>query len=84
MPPCELARTRDVYRLECDDGRRYIVYNASALGNPPDHVPDNWYLLAYPRSPQIGDGHPFESADEAERAARDAPPGADGPSRSGR
>jgi hypothetical protein len=61
-----------VYKIACEDGRRYVVYNASVLGNPPDHVPDKWYARPYPMAPPLGDevGGPFNTAGEAERAAR--------------
>ena len=72
MPPCDRVRHRDAYRLDCGDGPRYIVYHTSALGDPQGHVPDKWYLLAYPASPRVADGLPFESADEAECAACEA------------
>jgi hypothetical protein len=61
-----------VYKFECQDGRRYIVYNASAIGNPGDHRPDKWYARPYPVPVPLGEdiGEPFDSAEEAEAAAR--------------
>jgi hypothetical protein len=56
------------------DDCRYIVYNASVLGNPPDHVAGRWYVRLYPVEfpPAGGDGigRPFDTAGRAERAAR--------------
>ena len=63
-------QSRRVYKIECDDGRRYIVYNASEIGNPPDHLPDKWYVLPYPSRIGLEAGEPFDTAEEAERAAR--------------
>jgi hypothetical protein len=61
-----------VYKFECQDGRRYIVYNASAIGNPGDHVPGKWYARPYPVPVPLGEdlGEPFDSAEEAEADAR--------------
>jgi len=61
-----------VYKIKSEDGLRYIVYNASVIGNPSDHVPGMWYFRAYSLSPALGQdiGKPFETAGEAERAAR--------------
>lgn len=61
-----------VYKFACEDGRRYIVYNAAVINNPADHAPDKWYARPYPVPVPLGaDGsEPFDSAEEAEAAAR--------------
>jgi hypothetical protein len=61
-----------VVRIECEDGRRFLVYNASVLGNPSDYAPDKWYARPYPVSLPLGEeaGEAFETAEEAERALR--------------
>jgi hypothetical protein len=28
-------------------GRRYVISNASEIGDPPDHEPDKWYALPH-------------------------------------
>ena len=70
MPPSTPGRSSRVYRIDCEGGRRYLVYNASEVGNPPDHVPDKWYILPYPLPIGLEAGEPFETAEEAEGAAR--------------
>jgi hypothetical protein len=71
-----------VYKIECEDGHRFILYNASVLGNPSDHVPDKWYLRPYPVTFPLGEevSQPFETAEEAELAARDGHARVDGSS----
>jgi hypothetical protein len=61
-----------IYKVECEGGRRYLVYNASVLGNPPDHIPDKWYVREWTAPSQLGAevSGPFETAEEAERVAR--------------
>jgi len=49
-----------------------VIYNASELGSPPDHVADNWYALPYPVPPGATASEPFDTAEAAERAARAA------------
>jgi hypothetical protein len=71
-----LERPIDVYKIECTGcagGCRYIVYNASVLGNPGDHQPDKWYFRPYPAPLPVGPdvGEPFDTAADAERAARE-------------
>jgi hypothetical protein len=72
MPAVNTERHRDVYKVVCDDGRRYLVYNASVIGNPADHVPDRWYFWRYDPVPLGFADHvsgPFDTAEGAERAA---------------
>jgi hypothetical protein len=72
MPLTDRGRSPLAYKFACDDGRRYVTYNAAVLGNPPDHAPDKWYLRPYPVAPRP-DGEPegpFETAEDAERTAR--------------
>jgi hypothetical protein len=61
---------RRIYRFICDDGRRFVIYNASAIGNPGDHEADRWYFRPYPVAVGSDSSDAFESANEAERAAR--------------
>jgi hypothetical protein len=70
VSPTPPKRSCRVYKIECEGGRRYVIYNASEIGNPPDHVPDEWYALPYPVPLGLEAGDPFDTADEAERAAR--------------
>lgn len=72
MDPAETDRNSQVYKIQCDDGCSFVVYNASAIGNPGDHQPDRWYVRPHPvkfRLEEEVDG-PFRSAQEAERAIR--------------
>jgi hypothetical protein len=60
------------YKVKCNDGSRYVVYNAALIGNPSDHVPNKWYVRPYPVPVPLGAevGEPFETAEQAEQAAR--------------
>jgi hypothetical protein len=62
----------DVYKITCDNGCSFVVYDASAIGNPGDHHPDRWYVRPYPVKFRIEEevAGPFDSAQEAERATR--------------
>lgn len=64
-----------VYKVRCEDGRRYIVYNASVIGNPADHAADKWYARPYPDPVPLGGDAigPYDSAEEAEAGARSQP-----------
>jgi hypothetical protein len=72
MSVVDPERSYPVYKIECEDGCRYVVYNASAIGNPTDHMPDKWYFRSYPARFPLGTevGAPFETAKDAEQAAR--------------
>lgn len=59
-----------VYKVECADGCRYIIYNASEIGNPGDHVPDKWYFRPYPIPLGLETGLSFDTAEMTEEAAR--------------
>lgn len=50
---------------------RFVIYNAEAIGNPPDHQPGLWYFRPYPLPLGEEAGRGFASAEEAEKAARD-------------
>ncbi len=63
-------RSPRVFTIDCDGAGRYVIYNASEIGNPPDHLPDRWYFRPYPMPLWQGVGEPFDTAEEAERAAR--------------
>ena len=52
----------------CASGRRYVVYNASEINNPPDHAPDKWYAMPYPVPLGMSAGKPFDSFADAEQA----------------
>ncbi|MDB5349678.1 MAG: hypothetical protein JWN86_925 [Planctomycetota bacterium] len=67
----DTQRRSTSYRITCPDGRRFVIYNASAIGNPSDHRPGKWYFLPYPVPVGMDAGEPFDSAEEAEHAARD-------------
>lgn len=58
-----------VYQLNGRRGRRYVIYNAAAIGNPFDHEPDRWYFQPYPVPPGFRPGDGFTTAEAAERAA---------------
>jgi hypothetical protein len=72
MAAGDVGKIDHVYKIECEDGCRYIVYNAAAIGNPSDHVPDKWYVRPYASALPPGNevGESFETAEDAERAAR--------------
>jgi hypothetical protein len=72
MSPSTAERPALVYKVEGQDGRRYIVYNAAAIGNPADHRPHKWYVRPYSVAVPLGAevGGPFETAEEAERSVR--------------
>lgn len=61
-----------VYKVQCEDGSRHIVYNASFLGNPSDHEPNKWYTRPYPVQLPLGEpvGRPYDTAQAAEQAVR--------------
>jgi len=59
-----------VYKFDCGDGRRFVIYNASEIGNPDDHVPDKWYFRPYPMPLGPPACESFDTADAAENAAR--------------
>jgi hypothetical protein len=66
----ERAAAPQIYRISCDDGRRFVIYNAHEIGNPGDHEADKWYFRPYPVPVGLDCGQPFDSAEAAERAAR--------------
>jgi len=61
---------RRVYKIECGDIHRYVIYNASVIGNPPGYAPDKWYFQLYPVPLGLEPGEPFDTAGDAEQAAR--------------
>jgi hypothetical protein len=69
MTSTATGRPGRVYTIACEAGRRYVIYNASEIGNPPDHVPDKWYFQRYPAGLSLAAGEPFDTAEAAERAA---------------
>src|SRR4051812_17013272 len=62
-PPCL------IYKIECEGGR-FVIYHASEIRNPCDYVPGKWYFRPYPSPMGFEAGEPFDTAEEAERAAR--------------
>jgi len=66
----EATAVRQIYRITCDDGRRFVIYNAREIGNPGDHQADKWYFRPYPVPVGLDEGDAFDSAEDAERAAR--------------
>jgi hypothetical protein len=70
MSPPETRLTSLLYTITCGEGGRYVIYNALEIGNPPDHQPGRWYFRPYPGPLGMEPGEAFESAEEAERAAR--------------
>ncbi len=72
MPTIVAGQTGQVRKVWCEDGGRYLVYNAAAIGNPTDHIAEKWYFRAYRVAVPLGDevGEPFDSAEEAEQAVR--------------
>ena len=58
-----------IRKFACGDGGRYVIYNASTIGNPFDHRADKWYFLPWPAPPGIRAGEPFDTAEDAMRAA---------------
>ncbi len=66
----DASQIRQIYRIACGDGRRFVIYNAQEIGNPIDHEADKWYFRPYPVPVGLDCGEPFDSAEEAEQAAR--------------
>jgi hypothetical protein len=58
------------YKIEVDDGSRFVVYNASLLGNPTDHVAGKWYVWRYPLLSSAEADGPFDTPEAAELAAQ--------------
>jgi hypothetical protein len=70
MTPTRTGHPGKVYKIGCDGGRNYVIYNAAAIGNPLDHVPDKWYFRPYLMNVEPEALRALDSAEEAERAAR--------------
>lgn len=69
MSMADRREERLVFTVVCNDGKRYVVYNASEIGNPPDHVPNKWYFWPYPVPLGLATGDPFDTAESAKQAA---------------
>jgi len=70
MATLERRDGRRIYTVTCPDGQRYVVYNAAEIGNPFDHQPDKWYFGPYPIPLGYRVGEGYDTADQAECAAR--------------
>jgi len=64
------TEARLIYKIACEGDRRFVIYNARELGNPADHEPDKWYCRPYPVPVGLDYAVCFDSAADAERAAR--------------
>jgi hypothetical protein len=73
MATLERVEGRRIFTVMCQGGRRCVVYNAAEIGNPFDHQPDKWYFGPYPIPLGFRVGQPFDTADQAEIAARACP-----------
>jgi len=72
MSACSPEWRCQAYKIECEGGLRYIVYNTSAIGNPTDHTHDKWYAHPYPAPLPLWEevGEAFDTPEEAERSVR--------------
>ena len=70
MSTATSARPRWIYTIECSAGTRYVIYNAAALGNPADYVPDKWYARPFPVGIGFEPGEAFDTAEQAESYVR--------------
>ena len=64
------APTVLAYSIGFLTGNRYVIYSPAVLGNHTDHRPDKWYFSPSPVTPWIVAGEPFDTAADAEQAAR--------------
>jgi HPt (histidine-containing phosphotransfer) domain-containing protein len=69
MSPNVPERSCQIFKLECEDGQRYVVYNASIIGSSSDHVPGKWYFQPYPAPLGLKPSESFDSAEEATERA---------------
>jgi hypothetical protein len=72
MTPYDRRLDRSVYTIWCESNRRYVIYNASDIGNPSDHEPNKWYFGPYPMPLGLKARECYDSAEAAEQAARTA------------
>lgn len=59
-----------MHTIRCSNGHRYMIYHSSELAFLDGHIANKWYFHPYPLEPGLKAGIPYESAAEAERAAR--------------
>ena len=61
-----------VYEMVCEVGWRCVIYQALAICSPVGQEPDKWYILlrAEQTASQEKTLGPYDSAEEAEHAAR--------------
>jgi len=70
MTSADRDPARLVFVIDHLGGLRYVIYNASDLVDPADHLPDKWYCLPYPVPLGSEPAGPFETAEEAEASTR--------------
>lgn len=61
-----------MHTIRCNNGHRYMIYHSSELAFVDGHIANKWYFHSYPAELGLKAGIPYESAAEAERAARAA------------
>jgi hypothetical protein len=66
----DLRNDRWTYLIYRTDGAQYVLYNASVIGNPSDHIANKWYARRYPVTVPIAgpSSQPFDTPQDAERA----------------
>jgi hypothetical protein len=74
MSATPVERTCQVYKIECENGSRFVIDNAAELGNPFDHRPAKWDFHPLPVPVGVAAGEGFDTTQEAERAARASQP----------
>lgn len=58
------------YKVAGPSGHLYLVYNASLLDHSDDHQPGKWYYGPYPLPLEQATEAWFDTAEDAEQAAR--------------
>jgi hypothetical protein len=59
------------YEIECAGGRKYIIFNASHFGHPPNCPPGKWFFEPLPMRSPLQVGEPFDTTEAAEQGAWD-------------
>ena len=60
--------TGPVFHVQCDSGRRFVVYNPERAGIIADHDPVMWYILRYPAPLGARPEAAFQTAEDAVQA----------------